>query len=231
MELREYIRVLVRRGWIILLVTLVTVASALVFAKTRQVTYRSSAILQVFPARPDLGIAQVADQLLRQFGRQITTVSRARDVVEKLQLDLPPRALLKGVKVAPIPEDLLIRIDVDLPDPEDAQNVANTFAHDFVEYHAVQNVDLDRRDRIEILILERAEYGTVHWPKTKTLALAGAIFGLLLGGILAFALEYLESDIIRSSEDVERYVGIAVLGLIPTFAAGKVGSWSAKSKE
>jgi capsular polysaccharide biosynthesis protein len=146
-------------------------------------------------------------------------------------LDLSPRALLKGVRVAPIPEDFLIRIDVDLPNPEDAQDVANALAQDFVEYHAAQNIDLDWRDRIEILILEEAEYGTVQWPKVKTLALAGAIFGLLLGAILALALQYLESGVIRSSEDVEQYVGIAVLGLIPTFAAGKISSWSAKNNE
>jgi len=231
MELREYARILVRRGWIILLVSLVTAASAIAFAKTQKVTYRSSAILQVIPAQPDIGVVQVADQLLRQYGRQITTVSRARKVIDKLELDLPPRTLLNGVKVAPISEDFLIRIDVDLPTPEEARNVANALAQDFVEYHAAQNVDLDKRDRINILILEEAEYGSVQWPKVKTLALAGAIFGLLLGAILAFALEYLESDVIRSSEDVERYVGVAVLGLIPVFAAGKAGSWSAKIYE
>lgn len=221
MELSRYVRVFLKRGWIILLVAVITAASAVVFAKTQQVIYRSTAILQVIPARYDYGLTLAAEQLLRQFGNQIHTTARAQAIIDQLELDIPPDKLLAIVKVAPIPEDFLIEIEVDLPNPEDARDVANALAYDFAEYHATRTMDIDRRDRVEILVLEPAKYGWVHWPKTKTLALAGAIFGLLLGGILAFSLEYLESDVIRSSEDVERYVGVAVLGSIPTISAGE----------
>jgi capsular polysaccharide biosynthesis protein len=128
--------------------------------------------------------------------------------------------LLANVTVAPIPEDFLIQIDADGPNPEQARDVASTFAHDFVAFHAAQILDIDRRDRVQIQILEDARYGWVHWPRTKTLAVAGGVLGLLIGLLLAFGLEYLQSDVLRTSEDVERHVGVVVLGAIPTIGGG-----------
>jgi capsular polysaccharide biosynthesis protein len=129
--------------------------------------------------------------------------------------------LLAGVTVASIPEDFLIQIDADRPDPQEARDVASAFARDFVAFHAAEMLDIDRQDRVQIRILEDAKYGWVHWPKTKTLALAGGVLGLLIGLLLAFGLEYLESDVLRSTEDVERHVGVAVLGSIPTIRGGE----------
>jgi capsular polysaccharide biosynthesis protein len=219
MELSQYLRVLLRRWWVIALAVAITVTSAVIFSEVRAPTYRSSAVLQVIPARFDYGLTLAAEQLLRQFANQIHTTVMAQQVVDELQLDITTDRLLADVTVAPIPEDFLIRIDVDRPDPEEATAVASAFAHDFVAYHAAQILDIDRQDRVRIRILEDARYGWVQWPKTKTLALAGGVLGLLVGLLLAFGLEYLESDVLRSTEDVERHVGVTVLGSIPTIGA------------
>ncbi len=221
MELKQYLRVLVRKWWIVVLACVVTVASAVVFSEVRPPIYRSSAVLQVIPARYDYGLTLAAEQLLRQFANQIHTTNMAQQVIDELQLDITSDKLLATVTVAPIPEDFLIQIDADRASAEEARDVASTLAHDFVAFHAAQLLDIDRRDRVKIRILEDARYGWVHWPKTKTLALAGGVLGLLIGLLLAFGLEYLESDVLRSSEDVERYVGVPVLGSIPTIAASE----------
>ncbi len=218
MEFRQYVRVLISKWWIIALAFAVTVISAVIFSEVQPPTYRSSAVLQVIPARFDYGLTLAAEQLLRQFANQIHTTNMAQQVVDELQLDISTDRLLADVTVAPIPEDFLIRIDADRPHPEEARNVASAFAHDFVAYHAAQILDIDRQDRVQIRILEDAKYGWVHWPKTKTLALAGGVLGLLIGLLLAFGLEYLESDVLRSPEDVERHVGVPVLGTIPTIS-------------
>ena len=51
--------------------------------------------------------------------------------------------------------------------------------------------------------------------------LAGGILGVLLGGVAIFVLEYLESNIIRSRQDAERVLGLAVIGAIPAAEAGR----------
>jgi capsular polysaccharide biosynthesis protein len=219
MELSQYLRVLLRKWWVIALAFVITVASAVIFSEVRPPIYRSSAVLQVIPARYDYGLTLAAEQLLRQFANQIHTTTMAQQVIDELQLDISTDKLLASVTVAPIPEDFLIQIDADRPDSEEARAVASTFGHDFVAFHAAQMLDIDREDRVQIRILEDARYGWVHWPKTKTLALAGGVLGLLIGLLLAFGLEYLESDVLRSTDDVERHVGVAVLGSIPTIGA------------
>jgi capsular polysaccharide biosynthesis protein len=220
MELMKYLRVLLRKWWVIALACVVTVTSAVVFSEIQPPIYRSSAVLQVIPARYDYGLTLAAEQLLRQFANQIHTTSTAQQVIDELQLDITVDKLLAGVTVASIPEDFLIQIDADRPDPQEAKDVASAFARDFVAFHAAEMLDIDRQDRVQIRILEDAKYGWVHWPKTKTLALAGGVLGLLIGLLLAFGLEYLQSDVLRSTEDVERHVGVAVLGSIPTIRAG-----------
>jgi capsular polysaccharide biosynthesis protein len=219
MELSQYVRVLLRKWWVIALAVGISVTSAVVFSEVRAPIYRSSAVLQVIPARYDYGLTLAAEQLLRQFANQIHTTTMAQQVIDELQLDISSDRLLGDVTVAPIPEDFLIQIDADRPDAEEARAVASTFAHDFVAFHAAQILDIDRQDRVQIRILEDARYGWVHWPKTKTLALAGGVLGLLVGLLLAFGLEYLESGVLRSTEDVERNVGVTVLGSIPTISA------------
>lgn len=123
---------------------------------------------------------------------------------------------------------------MDWPDPETTQEVANALATDFAEYQATRNLGIDRRNQVDILVLEPAKWGHVQWPKPTTLTLSGAILGLLLGGLLAFGLEYLEAGIIRSPQDVERYVKLAVIGTIPAVnpEKGAGGSlWRRKQRE
>jgi len=215
MELKRYARVFLKRGWITLLVAVITAASAVVFAKTQEVTYRSTAILQVIPARPDFGLTMAAENLLRQFCFQIQTPDRVQKIIDQLELDIPPERLLEHISAASRADEFLIQIDVDWPDPEVTQEVANALATDFAEYQATRNLGIDRRNQVDILVLEPAKWGHVQWPKPTTLALSGAILGFLLGGLLALGLEYLEAGIIRSPQDVERYVGVAVIGTIP----------------
>jgi capsular polysaccharide biosynthesis protein len=189
------------------------------FSKLQPVVYRSSAKLQVIPARYDYGLTMAADLLLRQFALQIQTPDMAWQVINDLKLDVTPEKFLEKVVVSPVPEDFLIQIDVDDADPAQAQAIADKLAQAYVTYHREQSLDVDKQDRIEIQVLEGAKYGWVHWPQTRTLAVAGGILGILVGGIIVFILEWLESDIIRVPEDVERFTGLVVLGSIPAIAS------------
>ena len=125
------------------------------------------------------------------------------------------------IRVRPIESDFLIQIDVDDYDPILAAQIAQTTAQVFVEDISAYMLDQDKRDRVEVSIRENAQPGVLHFPKWKVNALAGAVLGALLGGIVIFILEWIEADTIHTSQDVERHIGTVVLGTIPAVPSSR----------
>ncbi len=220
MQLRDYFRIIAKRGWIIALLTVITTASALVFSYVQTPVYRSTIYLNVWPARLDWGLQQVITNLMRNYAGQITSRQTAAKVIDRLQLDITPDDLRAKLTVDPIEEDSLIQIDADDYDPLIARDIAQTTAEIFVEDIKVYMLEQDQRDRVEVSVRDYALPGVLHKPKWKINALAGAIFGILIGGLLVYILEWLEADIIRTAEDMERRLGVAVLGIIPAVTSG-----------
>jgi len=64
-------------------------------------------------------------------------------------------------------------------------------------------------------VLDPATYG-LYRPRTAVNTMAGGVLGLLLGGTVVFVLEYLESNVVRRQEDVERFLDLPVLAAIPS---------------
>jgi capsular polysaccharide biosynthesis protein len=219
MELKDYLNVLVKRGWIILLVAVITASSAFVFGKMQTVTYRSSIWLNVWPGRPDWGLQQTIKGLMRNYSGQIKSRDAAQEVISRNQLDMTVDSLLDEMTVSPIESDFLLQIDVDDIDPQRAQVIAQTAAEVFVEKIRVYMLEQDKSDRVDVNIRDDATPATVFWPKTKLLTLAGGVLGLIAGALVVFGLEWLARDIIREGRDIERHVGLTVLGSIPRVVA------------
>jgi capsular polysaccharide biosynthesis protein len=122
-----------------------------------------------------------------------------------------------------------IQIEARDHDPVIATRIAETLAQVFKEDQDEFNQLQDKRDRLEVSILNDARQHLFS-PRKKINTLAGGIFGAMLGVVIAFFLEWLESDIVRTAEDVERHVGIAVLGSIPTITSEEAMPVRARQK-
>jgi capsular polysaccharide biosynthesis protein len=214
-QIRDYVTVLIKRGWIIILVAAMAAAGAYVFTRFQPVIYRSSIKLLVVPARSDYGLTLAAGNLLRQYSVQVTARDLVVRTIDELRLDTSVEALKGNITVSSIPEDYIIQIDVYDRDMDQAPKIADKLAAIFVEDHALRQKEIERRDRVEISIYEPASPPAMDSPKTRTTVLAGGAFGLLLGAVIAFGLEYLD-DSLKTTQDVERYVpGVTVLATVP----------------
>ena len=71
-----------------------------------------------------------------------------------------------------------------------------------------------KEDQVNAYQIDPATAGLFS-PKTKINTAAGGILGLLLAGVIIFFLEWVESGVIRSTDDVERSLGLTVLGAVP----------------
>jgi capsular polysaccharide biosynthesis protein len=97
--------------------------------------------------------------------------------------------------------------------PEVAGAVAQEWGNALVRYRQEQNQQALREDRIDANLQDFPTLSLLR-PRPTINAAAGAVLGLLLGAIIVFVLEYLESNTIRRREDVER-MDLPVLATIP----------------
>ena len=222
MQLQDYARVLFKRWWIILLLAALTTVSAYAFSKLQTPIYKSTVTLSAVPARPsDYGQSLAIKNLLRNYVQQMQSPGLTQPVIDKLQLDVSSDKFVSQVNFSADESTLTISIEARHPRPEVAAKMAQTLAETFVSSHNQENLQIDQRDRILITILRNATSPDIFSPKTSTNVLAGGVMGLLIGLIVAFVLEWLESDVVRTTEDVERFIGVTVLGVIPVNATSR----------
>ncbi len=217
MDLREYARVLFKRGWIVVLLALVGALGAAGFSKLQTPIYRSTITLSAVPTRPsDYGQSLAIKNLLQLYSKQLQTKTLAQQVVDKLQLDIPVEKFLSEVNVSANEADFTLMIEAKDPNIDMVPQMAQTLAETYVYQHDQENFKIDQQDRILVNILDNATPPEKFSPKTTINTIAGGILGGLVGLFVIFVLEFLQSAFVRSADDIERYLGLTVLGSIPT---------------
>jgi capsular polysaccharide biosynthesis protein len=218
MQLQDYARVLLKRGWIIILLALLAASSAYLFSKLQTPIYRATVTLSTVPSRPsDYGQTLAIKNLVRLYVQQMQSPALTQQVIDKLQLDVTPQKFVSQINFNADESTLTITIEARHPLPATAAKMAQTLAEVFVSAHNQENLQIDQRDRVLTSIINSTA-PDIFSPKTSINTLAGAILGALIGIIVVFVLEWLDSDIVRTPEDVERVIGVTVLGSIPTIA-------------
>jgi capsular polysaccharide biosynthesis protein len=180
MELKDYLRILRKRGWIIVLVAILTASAAFGFSKLQTVDSR------IFAQR----------------------------VINALGLDMLPETLKGHVTIASIDEDYIIQIDVIDTNGDQANRIADEWANQFVLWRNQDNANQLKQDRVDANSVQNAAYVQFR-PQTTLNTVAGGIIGLMVGALIVFFLESIESNILRAPDDIERALGITVLAAIP----------------
>lgn len=217
MQLQNYLRILWRRGWIMVVLAVVTAAAAFGFSliiRERAPIYQSTARILVQPARTDLGQAQAAKQLLGPYEVWLNSTYRAQDVIDNLQLDMTPGELLSDMRVTSDIDQLVLKLEIENPDGDVANDIAREWAQLFIQWRDEKNQEVQRQDRIDAELADDPVYA-IERPKVAINTAAGGILGFLVGLAIVFVLEYIESGIVRSPEDVNRYLDLPLLAAIP----------------
>jgi capsular polysaccharide biosynthesis protein len=228
-EIQEYIKILWKRGWVILLLGAITAVSAYGFSEIQRPVWKGVSQLHFRPYRADWGLTNTAKEWLPLYRERIQSDQMLRDVISRLQLDFDLDTLKGKIATSADQATFSIQIEARDHDPVIATRIAETLAQVFKEDQDEFNQLQDKRDRLEVSILNDARQHLFS-PRKKINTLAGGIFGAMLGVVIAFFLEWLESDIVRTAEDVERHVGIAVLGSIPTITSEEAMPVRARQK-
>jgi capsular polysaccharide biosynthesis protein len=142
----------------------------------------------------------------------------ARPQIEKisaqLQLDRSPEWLLEHISIQANADDRKMIVQVDYPDIDMAPRLANAVGENMAALVSSLNDGLEGTDKINMRITTPATPPQLYRPQTRINVLAGAFLGLIIGLLLAFVLDAID-DTLKNTEDVERHVGLTILGAIP----------------
>lgn len=155
---------------------------------------------------------QMGTQLTKDYAQLISSRYVLEEVIQMLSLDAEYEDMLNKVSVDTPTDTRIVSITVKDHDPVQAMKIANCIRETASEH--IQNVmDIEAVNVVETANMPTEKAG----PKCSVWTLIGGIAGAALICVIVLV-RYLLDDTIKSSEDVEKYLGLSTLALIPMAA-------------
>ena len=218
LDLKELIYIIRRRLWFIILITVLAIgASAVISYFVLEPVYKASTIIMV--GKPpeyytDGTQVQIQDlnlnqRLARTYGEIVKSRGVSENVISSLNLKLTPEQLKGKTSVDLVKDTEFITISVTDTDPEQSAIIANKVAEIFKD----RVIEMMKVDNVQVLDSAIVP-GSPIKPRPKlNIAIAG-VLGVMASVFIIFLLEYLDNTI-KTPEDVEKYLGLHVIGIIP----------------
>lgn len=148
-------------------------------------------------------------QLTNDYKELVTSRPVLEQAINVVGVDMTTDQLAGKVHVTVNSNTRIMHISVTDENPRIARNLANA-VRDAVASQIVSVMDMD-----SVNVVEEANLPTApSAPSVKKNAVIGALLGLVLTAALVI-LQTILDDTIKSAEDVEKYLGLTVLGQIP----------------
>lgn len=223
-SLKELYETIKKRFILILLITVAAVAlSGFVSYLFLTPIYQSSTQLLVNQSKVEQQMISSGDiqsniQLINTYNVIIKSPSILDKVIKELNLDISTGNLNSQISVGSEQNSQVLFISVQDADPALAVRIANTVATVFQrEIVSIMNVD-----NVSVLSEAKlAENPAPIKPNPKLNMAIAFVVGLMSAVGLAFLLEFLDNTI-KTERDVEKHLGLSVIGVIPSFDLDKV---------
>jgi len=229
MELEDYLRVL-RRHWIGVVVAVALGAGAAWgWSLTQTPVYAaSSSGFVTSGASGDAGQANLDDILSKSRAASYVVLAKDRQtatlVIDALDLDTDPSALVGQISVSQPLDTVIIQITAQSTSPEGARALADAWVDALAQRVAdVEHAKGSQQGTMRIEVSESAELpGSPISPNVQRNVLLGAVLGLLLGCGYAVTRSVLDRRV-RGVEDVERDFGVPVVATVPDIGSAGGG--------
>uniref|UniRef100_A0A831TGD0 Capsular exopolysaccharide family protein n=1 Tax=Thermorudis peleae TaxID=1382356 RepID=A0A831TGD0_9BACT len=224
MRPEEYLAILARRWWILVLAALVAGLAAFLYTSAQPRTYQVSVRLMAVAQPPDYWLDLYAKNRLASYQDLIRSWDFVSQALRQAGLDIDPGHAMGTLTLGRNQDSNLVQIVVTDTDPQRAAAIANAVADAFVARSAEENQQIlerftdPRGERIqgtvEVVKLESPGPPSIPiGPRVKLNSAAGLLLGLAFGVVLAFGVEYFD-DRLRNERDVQRYLALATIGQV-----------------
>ena len=218
-DLREIFFLLLHRFWMILLMGLF--CGSIGFGISEFLitpTYESTTQIYILNRQNENTVTysdvQLGTQLTKDYAQLIKSRYVLESVIDELKLSVDGElivyeTLLKKVEVSTPTDTRMLSITVTDSDPMLAMEIANSI-REVAATHIKSVMDIEAVNVVDMANLptEKAAPSVVKWT----------LLGCLIGAFLVMAVVvviYLMDDTIKTSDDIEKYLGLSTLALIP----------------
>lgn len=225
MENRDFVEIdifeliyVLKRKWYIILVCVI-VSMTLAYTTTKyyiQPVYSAEATLFLGKEKDKIGSLSLTDlqasnQLIIDYREIIKSKLVTKAVMEQLELKMDYNQFISNTEVTTIKDSRIFKIKFESEDPEFATRVVNELAQIIVKMAA----DIVEVKNVKIIDLAEKPKAPVSPNLNTNVGIAG-ILGLMVSVFGIFLIEYLNSTF-KKPTDIERNLGLNVLGSIPNF--------------
>lgn len=217
-DLREIAGLLLSRLWLLILSgVLIGSIAGFVTRVTYVPTYTSTAQLYIIgnsglsSALMDLSSLQIGSQLTQDYMVLMESRPVIEQVVDNLELDMTYEEIIESnmIEIENQDNTRILKISVTTEDPELSKRIVNNL------------IRVGKRRIAEVM--QASEPNIVHDGVTGVLSegshfIRNIALGLIVGAFITgfiVVVAYLMDDTIKSSEDLEKYLGLNTLGTIP----------------
>ncbi len=226
MELREYVRIFLKRWWIVAGLVLLTGVISAATMPARQPMYQARLRVAVGLKPEERGPTTytydryytwlTSEYLIDSFSELVKSQAFASDVSARLAGANPPIHVPAGaIQGATVSEQLhrILTITITWPDPAQLQAIADAAVRALQEENAKYFAQLGTQNA-DVYVIDAPVIAPVGPGLRERLDLPIRLFLALVAGVaLAFLLDYLDVSV-RDKEEVEA-MGLKVLGQIP----------------
>ena len=214
-DIKELIGVILKKFWVIFIITVLAAIVAFTYSKFRITPqYESTTQIYILSKSDDANRVtysdlQVGSQLTNDYMALVKSRPVLETVISELNLAVSNKSFAKMIEVSNPSNTRIISITARYSDPQIAKEIVDKIRDASAE-HIKQIMDIE-----DVNIVEE---GNIPMQKVSPNILQNTLIGGILGGIVATLIVlviYFLDDTIKSSDDVERYLGLSVLGSIP----------------
>lgn len=219
----DFWTVLKRCWWLMLAVTVVVALGTFVTMKaTHESVYTSTATLYVGETNSESissGDITIANSLVKDFNELITSNKIITDVYEKTGSMLAPSQIKSMIKISNPDSTHVLYLSVTAKDAESAEMLVNAFADvTCMHFNALFSVEDEEGELRGTELLKVFDYGVTPQHESNPISIVKIMLIAIVAALLvyvAFFVLFVLDDKINTAEDVQKYLGMSLLGEIP----------------
>ncbi len=160
---------------------------------------------------------QISTQLTQDYAQLIKSRYVLEEVIQTLHLDMDYDEFSSLVSIGTPDDTRIVSITVRDSDPMMAMKEANC-VREIASKHIQNVMDIDAINIAELANMPTEKYS----PSAKRWTMIGGIAAVLVVSSIII-LNYLMDDTIKSSDDIEAYLGLSTLAMIPAITEDQNG--------